>query len=201
MVLFIEIKPRRDYVVHVNNSHLQYRVIAVVSPVPLRGFDDMNNKKNVNLIAEFKAEHREILKGFRAVYGLDVDSEEGRKALGKVRDVLLKHHEKEHLLIYQQLQDHSGNSPYSNRGYLKNDIIRSFHVNIDEVIDMVDDYYKRLNENRVNGSSRSAEELMRLVSIVADRFELEETVIFMMYEKLSAKIPDSSAQKELRRWK
>jgi hypothetical protein len=153
---------------------------------------DMDDIKGKKLISELVDEHRAIITVFHQSLEEGVHSQKGLMMLKKAKQDFLDHYEKENVLVYRQLREASrirGRQLPKNQNI--SDMAKGFDSNIADIVNMLLEFDATLDGQKESSQSHVEQRLINIVDIIADRIELEENVIFTIYNNLSSQIDDT----------
>ncbi|MBF0382109.1 MAG: hypothetical protein HQL69_13885 [Magnetococcales bacterium] len=137
------------------------------------------------LIHALKKEHQGILQELNEVLAYGVRTSEGMHAFKKAETIILNHVEKEKSNIISSLQKLSPDSkiPLTSMSTLKNLIHNSNNSMSDIMADFLSFFEKYIKDDEVSILVVHGE-FIRITNMFVDRFELEESVIFEIYESI-----------------
>jgi hypothetical protein len=137
------------------------------------------------LILVLKYEHKGILQAFNEVLAHGIRTSNGMQAFNKAQAILLNHVEKEKVNITASLQNISPDSsiPLTSMSTLEELVSSTNNGMTDIMSDFVNFVDSYVEDNTVSMFDVHSE-FIRITKMFIERFELEETVLFEMYESI-----------------
>jgi hypothetical protein len=134
------------------------------------------------IIEGLKCEHNDIINKLRNSLSSSIRSEQGLLEFKKAEFLLRTHLENESFLVYRALM-----VPPKKKSVVRStenssaEIIRSFNSSLKDIMEDFFNFSKTLKKDIRSADHET--ELLRIIHMIENRFELEETVVFLMYER------------------